>query len=324
MAGAMVRRAGRSRPIVLPACRLPRRPFVFCPEADRRSEVRGLQTRRCSRRADAACGARSCRPSDRRYPDRHGRLRRGGARRAPRARLPRRRRARDVGLPGADASSVRCCSRARRASARPRWPRCSPRGPAASWCGCSATRASTPPRPLYEWDYSRQLLHLRATEAAGAPVVEDELYSERFLVRRPLLRAIDHARYAAGAAGRRGRPGRRRVRGVPARDPLRLHGDDPRARRDPRRGAAGGGPHLEPDAATCTTRSSAGASTTGSTIPTSSARSRSCELKAPGVGGPLAARGGRRGRGAARPRPVQAARRRRDDRLGDARSRGSA
>src|SRR6476660_9375316 len=45
---------------------------------------------------------------------------------------------------------------------------------------------------LYEWDYSRQLLHLRAVEAAGAPVVEDELYTERFLVRRPLLRAIDH------------------------------------------------------------------------------------------------------------------------------------
>ena len=45
---------------------------------------------------------------------------------------------------------------------------------------------------LYEWDYSRQLLHLRAAEAAGAPIVEDELYTERFLVRRPLLRAIDH------------------------------------------------------------------------------------------------------------------------------------
>jgi len=45
---------------------------------------------------------------------------------------------------------------------------------------------------VYEWDYSRQLLHLRAVEAAHAEVVEDELYSERFLVRRPLLRAIDH------------------------------------------------------------------------------------------------------------------------------------
>jgi len=45
---------------------------------------------------------------------------------------------------------------------------------------------------LYEWDYSRQLLHLRAIEAAGAPVDEDELYTERFLVRRPLLQAVDH------------------------------------------------------------------------------------------------------------------------------------
>ncbi len=51
---------------------------------------------------------------------------------------------------------------------------------------------------VYEWDYSRQLLHLRAAEAAGevsgisVDKLEDELYSERFLVRRPLLQAIDH------------------------------------------------------------------------------------------------------------------------------------
>src|SRR5687767_8138149 len=45
---------------------------------------------------------------------------------------------------------------------------------------------------VYEWDYSRQLLHLRALEASGrdAAAAEDELYSERFLVRRPLLQAI--------------------------------------------------------------------------------------------------------------------------------------
>ena len=50
---------------------------------------------------------------------------------------------------------------------------------------------------VYEWDYSRQLLHLRAAEARAATTgegvaaeVEDELYSERFLVRRPLLAAI--------------------------------------------------------------------------------------------------------------------------------------
>lgn len=48
---------------------------------------------------------------------------------------------------------------------------------------------------LYEWDYPRQFLHLRAAEAAGTigadtATVENELYSERFLVRRPLLDAI--------------------------------------------------------------------------------------------------------------------------------------
>ncbi|HTL85393.1 MAG TPA: MoxR family ATPase [Acidimicrobiia bacterium] len=45
---------------------------------------------------------------------------------------------------------------------------------------------------VYEWDYSRQLLHLRAVEASHQQVDEDELYSERFLVKRPLLRALAH------------------------------------------------------------------------------------------------------------------------------------
>ncbi len=45
---------------------------------------------------------------------------------------------------------------------------------------------------VYEWDYSRQLLHLRAAEVSGAAATADDLYSERFLVRRPLLRAIAH------------------------------------------------------------------------------------------------------------------------------------
>jgi MoxR-like ATPase len=51
---------------------------------------------------------------------------------------------------------------------------------------------------LYEWDYARQLLHLRAAEATGRAsqadeaALEDELYTERFLVRRPLLDAIAH------------------------------------------------------------------------------------------------------------------------------------
>jgi MoxR-like ATPase len=51
---------------------------------------------------------------------------------------------------------------------------------------------------LYEWDYARQLLHLRAAEATGRAgttgeaELEDELYTERFLVRRPLLDAVAH------------------------------------------------------------------------------------------------------------------------------------
>ena len=46
---------------------------------------------------------------------------------------------------------------------------------------------------VYEWDYSRQLLHLRAAEVRGdAADSENDLYSERFLVRRPLLKAIAH------------------------------------------------------------------------------------------------------------------------------------
>ena len=51
---------------------------------------------------------------------------------------------------------------------------------------------------VYEWDYAKQLLHLRTAEATGeatsrgAAAIENELYSERFLVKRPLLRAIAH------------------------------------------------------------------------------------------------------------------------------------
>ena len=46
---------------------------------------------------------------------------------------------------------------------------------------------------VYEWDYSRQLLHLRAAEVSGVSGGStNDLYSEQFLVRRALLRAIDH------------------------------------------------------------------------------------------------------------------------------------
>ncbi|MGH8964110.1 MAG: AAA family ATPase, partial [Actinomycetes bacterium] len=51
---------------------------------------------------------------------------------------------------------------------------------------------------LYDWDFPRQLLHLRALEAAAsatgetldAAAVEASLYDPRFLLARPILRAL--------------------------------------------------------------------------------------------------------------------------------------
>ncbi|MDA8020331.1 MAG: MoxR family ATPase [Thermoanaerobaculia bacterium] len=51
---------------------------------------------------------------------------------------------------------------------------------------------------LYEWDYSRQLLHVRLLEAAGAAIdvddVESGLFRRQFLLARPLLRSLEAAR----------------------------------------------------------------------------------------------------------------------------------
>jgi MoxR-like ATPase len=50
---------------------------------------------------------------------------------------------------------------------------------------------------VYEWDYARQLLELRILDAAGGLQRESarrELYSDAFLIKRPLLQAIDPAR----------------------------------------------------------------------------------------------------------------------------------
>lgn len=51
---------------------------------------------------------------------------------------------------------------------------------------------------LYEWDYTRQLLYVRALEAEGrdSHEVTDEIFGERFLLERPLLRALRAGRQA--------------------------------------------------------------------------------------------------------------------------------
>ncbi|MDQ2584436.1 AAA family ATPase [Saccharothrix yanglingensis] len=56
--------------------------------------------------------------------------------------------------------------------------------------GIDATQA------LYDWDFPRQLLHLRALEAAGAvdaEAAEASLHTRRFLLARPLLQALERA-----------------------------------------------------------------------------------------------------------------------------------
>ena len=47
---------------------------------------------------------------------------------------------------------------------------------------------------VYEWNYSRQLLHIRLLEASGTVDRKDaerELFSEEFLIKRPLLQALE-------------------------------------------------------------------------------------------------------------------------------------
>ena len=45
---------------------------------------------------------------------------------------------------------------------------------------------------LYEWNYPRQLLSIRLAEASGSTLGEEELFGPDYLIRRPLLRALEH------------------------------------------------------------------------------------------------------------------------------------
>jgi MoxR-like ATPase len=44
---------------------------------------------------------------------------------------------------------------------------------------------------LYDWDFPRQLLHLRSAEGGGSD--ERSVYDRRFLIARPILRALEHS-----------------------------------------------------------------------------------------------------------------------------------
>ena len=48
---------------------------------------------------------------------------------------------------------------------------------------------------VYEWNYGRQLLHIRATESSGErhdlSTIERDVYSDEYLLKRPLLQALE-------------------------------------------------------------------------------------------------------------------------------------
>jgi MoxR-like ATPase len=45
---------------------------------------------------------------------------------------------------------------------------------------------------LYEWNYPRQLLSIRLAESGDTDLSEEELFGPEYLIRRPLLRALEH------------------------------------------------------------------------------------------------------------------------------------
>jgi MoxR-like ATPase len=45
---------------------------------------------------------------------------------------------------------------------------------------------------LYEWNYPRQLISIRLADAGGAALREEDLFGPDYLIRRPLLRALEH------------------------------------------------------------------------------------------------------------------------------------
>ena len=165
---------------------------------------------------------------------------------------------------------------------------------------------------VYEWNYPRQLLHIRA--AQEGTVSEEELFGPEFLIRRPLLEAIDTDEPVVLLIDEIDRADEEFEAFL-----LEVLSDFQitipelgtiRARRKP-----GGDPHLQPDARAAR-RAQAARALPLDRAPVDRARGRDRDAARPR--GPRAPR---EGGGGVRPRPArarsrEAARRRRDDRLG--------
>ena len=177
-------------------------------------------SRACSRRraleeaaAYALTGALGSPGRRQRGPGRRGLPRRPGPARRPSTSPPR--------------SSSRCCSRARRAWARPRSRKALAAATGARLIRLQCHEGIDLHHALYDWDYARQLLAHPRRRGRASPA--RRAVRPRVPARAPAARGA-RARRPGRAADRRGRPRRRRVRGVPARVPVRLPGHDPRAR----------------------------------------------------------------------------------------------
>ena len=46
---------------------------------------------------------------------------------------------------------------------------------------------------VYEWNYTRQMMHIRLAEARGERATEAELFGPEFLLSRPLLQAVNNS-----------------------------------------------------------------------------------------------------------------------------------
>jgi len=46
---------------------------------------------------------------------------------------------------------------------------------------------------VYEWNYTRQMMSIRLAEGSGKELGEEEIFGPQFLLRRPLLQAVEHS-----------------------------------------------------------------------------------------------------------------------------------
>ena len=97
-------------------------------------------------------------------------------------------------------AAARCSARASRGPARPRSPQALAEALDAELIRLQCYEGIDATQALYDWDFPRQLLHLRALEAAAAaPAATDARRglastTERFLLARPILRALQSPR----------------------------------------------------------------------------------------------------------------------------------